>query len=152
MKLEIIKNTSKKIPINIKEINKNDLVILKYIFLKKDHLKFIKFSGDDSAIHTDKVFAKNNGFKEPIGHAFFINVLLSKIIGKFYPGGSELCVRSDSYFINPFFINDIFNIKVTVLNKNLKLKSVNLSINITNQKKIKIYQGTLLLNLSLSDK
>ena len=80
---------------------------------------------------------------------FFFDVLLSKIIGKIYPGGSELCLMSNSYYIKPFYINDTFNIKIIIKKKNMKLKSLNLLLSVTNQNNEKIYKNNLLLNLKL---
>lgn len=150
MKIKVIKDSIKKKPIQINEVNINESLYLEYKYTKNDHEQFMNFSGDNSLVHTNKSFAKKNGFKNIIGYAFFFNILVSNILGKIYPGGSELCVRSDSYFIKPFYINDIFHIKIIMKKKNNKLKLLNLTINVTNQNKEKIYQSDFLLKLNLN--
>lgn len=150
MKIKVIKDSIKKKPIKINEVNIKEILYLEYKYTKKDHENFMNFSGDNSPVHTNKLFAKKNGFKNIIGYAFFFNILVSNILGKIYPGGSELCVRSDSYFIKPFYINDTFLIKIILKKKNQKLKLLNLTINITNQRNEKIYQSDFLLNLNLN--
>ena len=96
--------------------------------------QFIKLTGDNSPIHSNKTFLKNNNFKKVLGHGFLITTILSHIYGKFFPGGLELCVKQICYFHKPFFVGDILKIKIIPLKKikNLKLLEIFVEIKVKN--------------------
>lgn len=81
------------------------------------HDSFTKLSGDDSPIHTDEVFSKNTQFKKPIGYAFMLTALLSRLYGKYLPGGSSVCLKQETSFIRPYYIGDTIEIKGKVIEK-----------------------------------
>ena len=92
------------------------------VITKALHEKFIRFSGDNSPIHQNMKFLKRNNFKEKMGHGFLITCILSKIYGKFFPGGSELCISQSLFFRAPFYVGDSLKIEIIPVKKNLALK------------------------------
>lgn len=135
-------------PYSIKNIKIGDKKNFEFKITKKIHNSFKNFSGDKSPLHTSVKFCKKNGYKNLLGYAFLIEVLLSKIFGMHFPGGSELCLHQTSKFIKPFYLNDKFDIKIKVTQKNFKAKLITLDIKIYVKKKI-IYSGETILNLTL---
>ena len=133
----------------INEIKLNKQKKFKIKVTKKLHQQFIKFSGDDSPIHTDVKFCKKNKFAKPIGHAFLITVILSKIYGKYFPGGTELCLIQTCNFRKPFYVNDILEIIITPIKKKISLKILEITVIIYSKKKI-IFDGEALFQLTLS--
>ena len=115
---------------------------------KKLHEEFIKFSGDNSPIHQNKKFLKRNNFKEKLGHGFLITSILSKIYGKYFPGGTELCIKQTCFFRKPFFVGDTLHINLIPKKKNIKLKLLEIFVEIKVKKKI-IFNGeaSFILNL-----
>ena len=97
------------------------------------HKGFVTLSGDDSPIHVDHDFCKRTSFGRPIGHAFLITTLLSKIYGKIFPGGSELCLSQTCNFKRPFFIGDTLNYHLRVIHKNVDLDLVTIKTEVRNQ-------------------
>ena len=99
-----LKNKIKNRPTQIKNIkigltNKFSLKVT-----EKLHNDFKKFSGDNSPIHSNFKFCKENNYKKKLGYAFLITSALSKIFGVYFPGGNELCLHQSCNFKNPFFI------------------------------------------------
>jgi len=122
--------------------------IFKVKVTEKLHKDFIKLSGDNSPIHQNKKFLKKNNYEEKLGHGFLITTILSQIYGKYFPGGSELCIRQTCFFREPFFVGEMLKIKVIPQKKNIKLKLLEVSIDIEVKNKI-IFNGEATFVLSL---
>lgn len=116
------------------------------------HKSFMEMSGDNSPIHTDMDFAINSNYKKPIGYAFLLTALLSRIYGTIFPGGSELCLSQECNFKKEFYVGDKLFFLLKVVHKNLNLKIVNLDITVKNQNNEIIFTGKSLMKLSLGCK
>ena len=103
------------------------------------HLGFMELSGDKSPIHTDVEFAKKNGFQACLGYAFLL------------PGGSELCLRQDTNFPNPYYVGDDLTFRIVVLDKNDDLQLLTAMTTIVNQDSKSIFRGKVVFKLSLRD-
>ena len=132
----------------INDIKLNKPKRFSVVITKKLHEEFIKFSGDNSPIHQNIKFLKRKNFKEKMGHGFLITSILSKIYGKYFPGGTELCIKQTCFFRKPFFVGDRFQINIIPKKKNIKLKLLEIFVEIKVQKKV-IFNGeaTFILNL-----
>ena len=139
MKIKVIGEKLKSFQ-TIELIRLNKKKIFEVLITKKLHEDFIKISGDNSPIHTNKKFSIKHGYKKPMCHGFLLSVILSNIFGKKFPGGSELCVSQTSYFRSPFYIGDQLRIEIIPIKKNLKLKFLECEIKIFIKKKI-IFNG-----------
>ena len=135
----------------INDINVGQEIKKSIKITKELHDDFCKLTGDDSPIHVDEEFARKSNYKAPIGYAFLITALLSKIYGKEFPGGSELCLSQNCEFRAVYYVGDtlIFNIKV--IQKNISFKLITLDINVVNQNKIKIFTGQSIMKLILGE-
>ena len=114
------------------------------------HSDFMRFSGDDSNIHTSLDFATKNGYKGVLGYAFALTAFLSKIYGTQFPGGNELCLKQECNFRNPFYVGDRIIFTVTVRSINYELKTLELTSSAKVDGGILIFTGLALLRLSLS--
>ena len=146
-----LKNNIKNRPTQIKNIkigltNKFSLKVT-----EKLHNDFKKFSGDNSPIHSDFKFCKENNYKKKLGYAFLITSALSKIFGVYFPGGNELCLHQSCNFRNPFFINDTLLFKLKVVQVNIPSKIISIHTEVRSNKKI-IFDGHSILKLSLNKK
>ena len=147
--IKIVSKNQKVSPFyTINDIKLNKPKKFSVIITKKLHQEFIKFSGDNSPIHQNMKFLKRNNFKEKMGHGFLITSILSKIYGKYFPGGTELCIKQTWFFRKPFFVGDTFQINILPKKKNIKLKLLEILVEIKVKKKI-IFNGeaTFILNL-----
>ena len=118
---------------------------------EKMHNDFCKLSGDDSPIHTDSEFSKRSNYKAPIGYAFLLTTLLSRIYGKVFPGGSELCLSQECNFKSVYYIGDLllFYLKVIQINKEFKL--ITISVKVTNQDNKIIFTGKSIMKIILGE-
>ena len=132
----------------IKDIKLRKSKVFKVKITEKLHKEFIKFSGDDSPVHKNYKFLKQNKYKKKLGHGFLITSILSQIYGKYFPGGRELCVKQICYFRKPFFVGEILKIKITPQKKILDLKLLEILIEIRVKNKI-IFNGEASFILSL---
>ena len=121
--------------LNIKEV-KLKKKIFSVKITKKLHNDFVRLSGDNSPIHTNKKFAIHNGFRKPMCHGFLITTILSKIYGKFFPGGSELCISQSLFFRAPFYVGDRLKIEIIPVKKNLALKILETDVRIFCKRKL----------------
>ena len=119
-------------------------------YTERVHSDFMKFSGDDSNIHTSLDFATKNGYKGVLGYAFALTAFLSKIYGTQFPGGNELCLKQECNFRNPFYVGDRIIFTVTVRSINYELKTLELTSSAKVDGGILIFTGLALLRLSLS--
>lgn len=115
------------------------------------HYNFLKLTGDNSPIHTDQEFARKSNYKAPIGYAFLITALLSRIYGKEFPGGSELCLSQNCEFRSVYYVGDILFFNIKVIQKNISFKLITLDVNVENQNKIIIFTGKSIMKLTLGE-
>jgi len=94
----------------------------------KDLDNFIKLSGDNSLIHSDKKFAKQMGFKSKVIHGAYITSLFSRLIGTKLPGKNGLLLFIDLKFSKPLYENKKIKIVGKVINKNQILKCIEVSL------------------------
>jgi len=136
--------------VNIEEINIGDSYKFTYNYTKKAHLDFMKFSGDDSKIHSSLEFANRNGYDDVLGYAFALTAFLSKIYGTQFPGGNELCLKQISNFRKPFYIGDEIEFNLEVSSLNIENKIIGIETSASNSIGSIVYTGSALLQLSLS--
>lgn len=115
----------------------------------KLHSEFIKLTGDNSPIHTDIKFSKNNNYKAPIGFAFLIPALLSRIYGTVFPGGSELCLSQNCEFRAVYFVGDTLFFNLKVVQKNVEFKLITIDVTVNNQFKKTVFSGKSIMKLIL---
>lgn len=133
---------------NLEDIRLRKKSLFRIKISDKIHSNFIKFSGDDSPIHTNLSFIKKNGYKKKMGHGFLITAILSQIFGKYLPGGSELCIKQECNFKKPFFVGDTLDITMIPIKKNTKFNYLEIETFIK-VKNIIIFSGLTSFVLSL---
>ncbi len=70
------------------------------------HRSFADLSGDRSPIHLSRAFSADTPFGEPIGYAFMLTALLSRLYGEFLPGGTSVCLKQEGSFLKPYRVGD----------------------------------------------
>mgnify|MGYP001121515535 FL=1 len=136
--------------VEIQNINCGNSFEFSFNYTERVHSDFMRFSGDDSNIHTSLDFATKNGYKGVIGYAFALTAFLSKIYGTQFPGGNELCLKQECNFRNPFYVGDRIIFTITVRSINFELKTLELTSSAKVDGGILIFTGLALLKLSLS--
>lgn len=110
------------------EINIGDKALFKVTITEETHNAFAELFGDFSPIHCSDKFASGTKFNKKIGYAFMLTGFLSKLYGEYLPGGSSICVRQETKFIKPFFINDTITITGEVINKSESTRFVDIAV------------------------
>jgi acyl dehydratase len=135
--------------LHIEQISCGDSFIFDFDYTNEVHQDFMKYSGDDSNIHTSIEFANKNGYDDVLGYAFALTSFLSNIYGTKFPGGNELCLRQECNFRNPFYIGDTITFVIEVTSINREQGVLELSSSAKTHNGVLIFTGIALLKLSL---
>ena len=76
---------------------------------------FAEVSGDDNPIHIDAEFAANTRFQRPIVHGAFLTSLVSRGLGREFPGAGTIYVSQEATFLAPVYTDDSVTVQFTVL-------------------------------------
>ncbi|WP_320664427.1 MaoC/PaaZ C-terminal domain-containing protein [Prochlorococcus sp. MIT 1223] len=116
------------------------------------HNSFGLMSGDNSPIHNDSDFSKSSIYKKPIGYAFLITALLSRIYGTVFPGGSELCLSQTCSFKKEYYVGDTLEFVLKVIHKNDSMRIATIDNLVLNQDQEIIFSGQAIMQLILGCK
>ena len=88
-------------------------------------LEFAKLSGDDNPIHVDEEFVRNNTqFERPIVHGVLLLSIISKVLGKDFPGYGSVAVSISSRFVRPVLVDSEITVEVKIAEKIEKRKHI----------------------------
>ncbi|MEM8486830.1 MAG: MaoC family dehydratase [Bacteroidota bacterium] len=86
---------------------------------------FAKVSGDDNPIHVDPEYvAASTEFERPIVHGVFLLAVVSKVLGKDFPGYGSVAVAISSKFVRPVPVDSEITVEVKIAEKIEKRKFV----------------------------
>ena len=71
-------------------------------------------SGDKNPIHMDEVYAGQSRFGRRIVHGLFCINAISMILGNYLPGEGTILLSQNIRYIQPVYIGDSVEVKVTV--------------------------------------
>lgn len=78
---------------------------------------FAQVTGDDNPIHVDYEYAQNTPFGKPIVHGVFLMGLVSKVLGRDFPGHGSVAVSIETKFLRPVAVGEEVTIEIEVLEK-----------------------------------
>ncbi len=91
----------------------------------EDVRDFAKVSGDDNPIHIDEDYIANStDFERPIVHGVFLLAVVSKVLGRDFPGYGSVAVSLSSKFIRPVLVDSEITVEVKITEKIEKRKFV----------------------------
>ena len=110
--------------------------------------KFLEISKDENPLHTDKVFAKEQGFSDRVVYGMLTASLYSRLCGVYIPGERCLLQSVHADFMNPVFIGDVLTVTGRIAEKNDSVRQIIIKAVIKNQygkkvSKAKIEAGVL---------
>ncbi len=82
-----------------------------------DVLTFAKITGDDNPLHVDAEYADNTRFGGRIVHGIFLLGLISKVLGRDFPGPGSVAVSISCRFLRPVRVNSEVRVSVKVVEK-----------------------------------
>ena len=71
-------------------------------------------SGDDNPLHTDPEYAAGTAFGQPIVHGAFLLGIVSKVLGRDYPGHGSVAVSLSAKFLRPVHLASTVRVEVKV--------------------------------------
>ena len=131
------------------EIKLNDVFRHEFSFNQKDVEKFAQATGDFNPIHLDNDYAKNTIFKRTIIHGFLGGSIFSKVFGTLFPGEGTIYLKQNLIFLQPMFVNEIYNSVFTVLEIDPAKNRALVKTEIINQDKKVIITGEALIQNSI---
>lgn len=82
-----------------------------------DVLTFARLTGDDNPIHVDEAYAKGTRFGYRIVHAVFLLGLISKVLGRDFPGPGSVAVTISCRFLRPVRVDSKVRVEVKIVEK-----------------------------------
>lgn len=79
---------------------------------------FLAGFNDRSPLHIDLEFAKAAGYSRLIMHGSILNGFLSHFVGMVFPGRPAMLLSADLRYLQPCFLKDEIQLRVTVAQKN----------------------------------
>jgi len=122
-------------------INIGDNAELTHTITQSDINLFVELTGDDNKLHVDKEYASGTTFKKPVVHGMLGATFISTVIGTKLPGDGAMWYAQNLEFLLPVRVGDKITVKTEVINKNEKMKTIELSTIIYNQNKQKVTTG-----------
>ena len=108
--------------------------------------EFARITGDYNKIHLDEDYAAKTIFKHRIAHGFLYGSFISKMLGTKFPGEGTVYQYQEMEFLLPVYINDLLEIKITVLER-LSKNRLSLKTDILNQDGNLVLEGTATVSL-----
>ena len=91
---------------------------------EEDVLIFAEITGDDNPIHVDAEYAENTRFGHKIVHGVLLLGLISKVLGRDFPGHGSIAVSLSCRFLRPVRVGSEVRIEVKITEKLDKHKHV----------------------------
>lgn len=84
---------------------------------EEDVALFAQVTGDDNPIHLDGEYAQTTRFGGCIVHAVFLLGLISKVLGRDFPGPGSVAVTISCRFLRPVPVNSDVRVDVKIVEK-----------------------------------
>jgi acyl dehydratase len=86
---------------------------------------FAGVSGDDNPIHLDPDYIRDQTtFERPIVHGVLLLGIVSKVLGRDFPGYGSIAVSLSARFIRPVLVDSEITVEVKISEKDEKRKHV----------------------------
>ena len=87
-------------------------------FISEDDVRaFAEVTGDDNPIHLDEEHARNSRFGHRIVHGVLLLGIISKVLGRDFPGHGSIAVSLTCRFLRPVPVGSEVRIEVKIVEK-----------------------------------
>lgn len=83
----------------------------------KDVRLFAELTGDDNPIHVDATYAAGTRFGKPIVHGVLLLGIISKVLGRDFPGHGSIAVALSCRFLRPVPVDSEITVEVRIAEK-----------------------------------
>jgi|SRR5690606_28869517 len=97
---------------------------VKRVITAEDVRVFAAVTGDDNPIHVDEEYAEQTRFGRPIVHGVFLLGIISKVLGRDFPGHGSVAVSISARFLRPVPVGSEITVEVKIAEKIDRLKHV----------------------------
>ncbi len=104
-------------------------------------MTFARITGDDNPLHVDEEFAKNTRFGDRIVHGVFLLGLISKALGRDFPGPGSVAVSISCRFLRPVRVNSEVRVSVKIIEKLERRRLVKAETNVFTEDNKKALAG-----------
>ena len=109
-------------------ISKGDSFTLKRFISKEDVQAFADVTGDDNPLHVDEEYAAGTRFGTTVVHGVLLLGIISKVLGRDYPGHGSIAVSITAKFLRPVPVGSEIDIEIKVVEKIERHKHVRLKV------------------------
>ena len=99
---------------------------------------FADLTGDDNPIHIDEEYASETRFGKPIVHGVLLLGIISKVLGRDFPGPGSVAVSISAKFLRPVPVGSTITVEVRVAEKLEKYKHIRMKVYVYMGKKISV--------------
>jgi len=103
---------------------------------QEDMAMFLRYSGDDSLIHTDPDFSARHGFREPIVYGGLMLAQLSRLLGTMMPGSCGISTGWSIQYKKPLYVGEEATLRAEVVHVSPATRSVSLKFEILRENSI----------------
>ncbi|MDX1739775.1 MAG: MaoC family dehydratase [Rhodothermales bacterium] len=87
-------------------------------FLSADDVRlFADVTGDDNPLHVDEEYAATTRFGKPIVHGVLLMGIVSKVLGRDFPGHGSVAVAISCRFLRPVPVDSTITVEVKIAEK-----------------------------------
>jgi 3-hydroxybutyryl-CoA dehydratase len=94
------------------------------VLTAEDVQMFADLTGDDNPIHVDEEYASGTRFGKPIVHGIFLLGIISKALGRDFPGPGCIAVSIQAKFLRPVPVGSEITVEVKVAEKIEKYRHI----------------------------
>jgi acyl dehydratase len=94
----------------------------------EDVRTFADLTGDDNPIHLDEDYASETRFGTPIVHGVLLMGIISKVLGRDFPGPGSVAVGISCRFLRPVPVGSTIKVEVRVAEKIEKYRHIRMKV------------------------
>ncbi len=111
----------------------------------EDVRMFADVTGDDNPIHLDASYASGTRFGQPIVHGVLLLGVISKVLGRDFPGPGSVAVSLSARFLRPVPVGSTVTVEATVAEKIERYRHVRLRVTVYIGKKTAVAGEAVLI-------
>lgn len=115
-------------------------------FISADDVQtFADITGDDNPLHVDEEYARESRFGRRVVHGVFLLGLISKVLGRDFPGHGSVAVAISCRFLRPVPVDSEVTVEIKISEKIEKRKHVKVRVYIYHEGKMALGgEGTVI--------
>lgn len=98
------------------------------VLTTEDVQQFADVTGDDNPIHIDEAYAATTRFGQPIVHGVLLLGIISKVLGRDFPGPGSVAVSLSARFLRPVPVGSTIRVEASVAEKIERYRHVRLRV------------------------